>query len=171
MQEIDIKAFEKKAAVAATNNKKLIEKLKRNKPRDLDEHMHKFHDEAFEHIDCLTCGNCCKTTSPIFYQKDIERISKSMRMKPGDFIQKYLHIDEDQDYVLNSAPCPFLDGENYCTVYNDRPNACREYPHTDRKKSFQVLDITEKNAQVCPAVYEIVEKLKKVYNNPNNVNK
>jgi len=104
----------------------------------------------------------CKTTSPIFYQTDIERVAKSLRMKPGDFIEKYLRIDEDKDFVLKSSPCPFLDAENYCSVYEDRPKACREYPHTNRKKMVQILDLTFKNTLVCPAVLEMVERLKKV---------
>jgi hypothetical protein len=38
--------------------------------------------------------------------------------------------------------------------------ACREYPHTDRHKQHQILNLTRKNAEVCPAVFEIVERLK-----------
>ena len=104
------------------------------------------HDEAFENIDCLTCANCCKTTSPIFYQRDIERLAKHFRIRPSEFIEQYLHIDEDNDYVLNTAPCPFLDSENYCMVYDSRPTACREYPHTNRKRMQQIFDLTLKNA-------------------------
>ena len=81
-------------------------------------------------------------------------------MKPSAFIEKYLKVDEDEDFVLTSAPCPFLDPENYCMVYDDRPTACREYPHTNRKKIYQILDLTLKNIDVCPAVYSITEKLK-----------
>jgi Fe-S-cluster containining protein len=83
-------------------------------------------------------------------------------MKPGDFIEKYLRIDEDKDYVLKSSPCPFLDAENYCMVYEDRPKACREYPHTNRKKMVQITDLTLKNTKVCPAVFEMVERLKRI---------
>ena len=125
--------------------------------------MHRLHDEAFEHIDCMQCANCCKTISPVFHQKDIERVAKAVDLSPGNFIEKYLYMDEDGDFVLQSTPCPFLDSENYCVVYNDRPNACRGYPHTDRKRVHQVLDITMLNTLVCPAVLEIVEKLKKIY--------
>nr|MDK7631844.1 YkgJ family cysteine cluster protein [Globicatella sanguinis] len=82
--------------------------------------------------------NCCKTTGPLFTQKDIERLAKVFRMKPSLFIEKYLRIDEDNDYVLQQLPCPFLDSENYCLVYEDRPKACKEYPHTDRKKFHQI---------------------------------
>ncbi len=160
---MDLDKFGHKARKAVSENRKLFDKLKRKKPADLDEVIHAFHDEAFSHIDCLTCANCCKTTSPIFYEKDIERAARALRMKPGEFCDKYLHIDEDKDYVLNVAPCPFLDGENYCSIYADRPAACREYPHTNRKKMYQVLDLAMSNTLVCPAVLEIAEKLKKIY--------
>lgn len=161
--DFNIDSFNDRAKRSSISNKKLFAKLKRTKPKDLDAHTHRFHEEAFAHTDCLQCANCCKTTSPIFYQKDLERAAAHLRMKPGDFLQKYLHMDEDGDFVLNVAPCPFLDAENHCSIYDSRPTACREYPHTDRKKVYQVLDITEKNALICPAVLEITERLKKIY--------
>lgn len=142
-------------------NKIFFNRLKRISPNKLDELFHKEHERVFEEeVDCLTCANCCKTTSPIFYQRDIERVAKRLRMRPSDFIEKYLQIDEDKDYVLKTAPCPFLDSENYCSVYEDRPTACREYPHTDRKKIIQLMDLTYKNTLICPAVYLMVEKIK-----------
>jgi Fe-S-cluster containining protein len=91
--------------------------------------------------------------------KDIERAAKALRLKPSTFIEQYLKIDEDKDFVLKSSPCPFLDYENYCTIYQDRPTACREYPHTDRKRMVQILDLTLKNTSVCPAVARIFTKL------------
>ncbi len=143
-------------------NRKFLSSLKQKDPRKVDDAFHKLHDEVFEKINCLDCANCCKTTSPIFYQNDIERLSKRLRMKPGDFIGKYLKVDEDKDYVLTSSPCPFLGPDNYCSVYDDRPKACREYPHTNRKKMVQIMDLTFKNTLVCPAVFEMVERLKKI---------
>lgn len=143
-------------------NRKFLTGLKKKDPRSVDDLFHEVHEAVFEEINCLECANCCKTTSPIFYQTDIERLSRSLRVKPGDFIEKYLKIDEDGDYVLQSSPCPFLDGDNHCRVYDSRPKACREYPHTDRKKMFQIMDLTLKNTLVCPAVFEMVERLKTI---------
>ena len=143
-------------------NRKFLSLLKKKDPRRVDTLFHTVHNDVFEEVDCLQCANCCKTTSPIFYQNDIERVSKSLRMKPGDFVERYLRIDEDRDYVLKSSPCPFLDEGNYCSVYEDRPRACREYPHTDRKKMVQITDLTLKNTLVCPAVFEMVERLKEI---------
>lgn len=165
MQEVkkmDLERFKDVSKNKSAENKKFLQSLKKKDPRKVDSAFHDVHDEVFEEINCLECANCCKTTSPIFYQTDIERVAKSLKMKPGDFIEKYLRIDEDKDYVLKSSPCPFLDAENYCSVYDDRPKACREYPHTNRKKMVQILELTYKNTLVCPAVLEMVERLKKL---------
>lgn len=159
---MDLNQFREQAKNKAPENKKYLQRLKQKDARVVDDHFHQLHEEVFEEIDCLTCANCCKTTSPIFYQTDIERVAKALRMKPGAFIETYLRIDEDKDYVLKSSPCPFLDDENYCKVYGDRPKACREYPHTDRKKMIQITELTYKNTLVCPAVLEMVERLKQI---------
>lgn len=158
---MDLNKFKDDSQNRSKENKKFINSLKNKNPRKLDDQFHELHEEVFEEIDCLACANCCKTTSPIFRDKDIERLASHFRIKPGEFIDKYLHLDNDQDYVLNSSPCPFLMDDNYCSVYEDRPRACREYPHTDRKKMTGILNLTYKNTLVCPAVLEIVERLKR----------
>jgi len=141
-------------------NKKYFRKLARRPPRDLDPIVTGIHEAVFEEIDCLECANCCKTTSPIFRDVDIDRIAAHLGIRPGDFVERYLHLDEEGDYVLNSAPCPFLGPDNYCSVYEVRPRACREYPHTDRKNFHQILDLTLKNTAICPAAFAIVRQLR-----------
>lgn len=155
------KELKNKADKAATSTKKFFNQLKKSKPKQLDEFFEELHDETFKETDCLSCANCCKTISPIFTQRDIERLAQHFKVRPATFVERYLHIDEEQDYVLNSSPCPFLGADNYCSVYDYRPIACREYPHTNRKKMIQILDLTLKNTYTCPAVFTIVEQLKK----------
>ena len=96
-------------------NKKFFKKLKKHPPKNLDYIMQDLHDEEFENTDCLTCANCCKTTSPIFTDKDVERIAKHFKMKQPKFIEQYLRVDEDGFYVLhiqNGNPIwKFLDEE------------------------------------------------------------
>lgn len=140
---------------------KWIKKAKKANNRTLDEQFHQLHEEAFRKIDCLTCANCCKTTSPIFRDVDIKRLSKRLRMTESKLIDTYLKMDEEQDYVLKSSPCPFLGADNYCSVYEDRPLACREYPHTNRKNMYQILPLTRKNMEVCPAVSFIMKEISK----------
>ncbi|AXT63642.1 YkgJ family cysteine cluster protein [Aquimarina sp. AD10] len=141
-------------------NKKFFTKLKKKPPKKLDEIMQDLHQDEFEKTDCLACGNCCRTTGPLFLDKDVERIAKHFRMKSSQFEAQYLRRDEDGDLVLQETPCAFLGDDNYCSIYDVRPKACREYPHTDRKKFQQISDLTLKNVAICPAAYNIVEKMK-----------
>lgn len=121
--------------------------------------MQDLHDEEFEKTNCLNCANCCKTTGPLFTEKDIVRISKFLKTKPQVFIDTYLQIDEDKDYVLQQVPCTFLLPDNTCLIYEQRPKACAEFPHTNRKKFHQITNLTQKNVAICPAAYNIVEKM------------
>ena len=141
--------------------KKIFRQWKQRKPKDLDDRIHEAHDEVFQEIDCLKCANCCKTTSPIFRDVDIKRISRRLRMTVSAFEKEYLKVDEEGDKVLLFSPCSFLGPDNNCDIYEDRPLACREYPHTDRKRMYQILDLTLKNTHVCPAVTEIVRQITK----------
>ena len=141
----------------------LFKKLKAKKPKNLDDVFHQLHNEAFSNFDCLKCANCCSTISPIITDKDIERISKYLKLKPSDFINQFLYIDEDKDYVFKQTPCPFLLTDNHCIIYEDRPKACRDYPHTDRKRMYQILNLTHKNCEVCPVVFSITNELTRKY--------
>ena len=135
-------------------------KLRARPPRDLDARFHALHEEVFRRTDCLTCANCCRTTSPIFRDRDVERAARRLRMGAAAFEAAYLRRDEDGDLVLQSAPCPFLDlSDHRCSIYEDRPAACREYPHTDRKHMAGILPLTARNAHVCPAVAEIALRI------------
>ncbi len=144
----------------AKENKKFFQKLKHVKSKVLDEKIHQLHDEVFACTNCLECANCCTTTGPLFTDKDISRISKHLKIKPSEFTEKYLKVDEEKDFVLQQVPCTFLEDDNRCSIYQVRPKACLEYPHTNRKKQYQILKLTQKNIAICPAVYKIVEKLK-----------
>jgi len=156
----ELKAKLELAEKNKNENKALVKKLKKSKPKNLDDTVHQLHDEAFGKIDCLDCANCCKTTSPAIYERDIDRLAKHLRIKPSKLIEQYLEKDTDNDYVFRNAPCPFLDHENYCMVYDSRPLACREYPHTNRKRFYQVLDLSLTNTSICPAVADVFEKLR-----------
>ena len=143
-------------------NKKLLHRLKKQKPKELDKTINKLHDQAFEHIDCLECANCCKSISPSVQDNDIQKIARSLKIKPSAVVQKFMHLDDEQDYVMNVSPCPFLMIDNYCEIYSSRPLACKGYPHTDRNKMNQILELTLRNTLICPAVSFIFEELKKM---------
>lgn len=144
----------------AKESRQFFKMLKRRTPKNLDYVVNDIHKETFENTDCLTCANCCKTTSPLFTHVDIKRISKHLKMKEIQFINTYLDEDEDDFMVLKETPCAFLDTDNSCFIYDVRPKACKEYPHTNRRKFIQLTELTVNNTEVCPAVYNIVESLK-----------
>ncbi|MFV0572238.1 MAG: YkgJ family cysteine cluster protein [Xanthomarina gelatinilytica] len=159
--EPNLESLPKLAKDKHKENKTFFTKLKKKPPKQLDYLMQELHDEAFKRTDCLDCANCCKTTGPLFTDKDIVRISKHFKMKQQHFIDTYLRVDEDNDYVLQSVPCPFLGADNYCSIYDVRPKACSGFPHTDRKKFHQISNLTLKNVAICPAAFNIVEAMKR----------
>ena len=160
---LEYENYLKQATAKKSENKKFLDKLKKQKPKDLDIICNQYHEEVFENIDCLKCANCCSSTGPLFLDKDIDRLAKHLRIRPSEFTENYLRIDEDNDYVFKSVPCPFLGTDKYCSVYESRPNACREFPHTQQRNMAQKMSITYLNTMICPAVYLIVEELKKQY--------
>jgi Fe-S-cluster containining protein len=160
MQDI-INNLPKLAKDKHKENKNFFTRLKKKTPKQLDYVMEELHDKEFKKTDCLKCANCCKTTGPLFTDKDIDRIAKHFRLKTTQFIEQYLRIDEDNDYVLQSVPCTFLGADNYCSIYEVRPKACSEFPHTNRKKFQQISNLTLQNVAICPAAYNIVEEMKK----------
>jgi Fe-S-cluster containining protein len=149
------------AGNAEVDNQKLLKQLKRKPSSEVDNIFQNLHEEVFNEIDCLDCANCCSTISPIITDRDIDKIARALRIKPSEVVEKYLEIDEEHDYVYRNHPCPFLGSDNYCSIYESRPKACREYPHTDRRKIQQLFSLTLKNSKVCPAVFLLLEKAKK----------
>jgi uncharacterized protein len=133
--------------------------LKRAPTRKVLQKLPDLHEEAFQKIDCLQCANCCKSYSPRFKTPDIKRISKRLGLKESVFIDQYLRIDEEGDYVVKSSPCPFLGTDNACSIYDDRPSDCARFPYTDEDVFLKRPQLTEKNARFCPAVYYVLEQL------------
>lgn len=155
-------ALQLQAAKKKKENSAFFRQLSGRDPGKVDDAFHRLHEDVFEEVNCLDCGNCCRSLGPRITDADIRRVSSALKIKPSELTVKYLRLDEDQDYVFRTMPCPFLGENNYCKIYENRPRACRDYPHTDRRRMQQVLSITLKNMETCPAVFEIVERLKNV---------
>lgn len=161
--KFNLEDLKQKATVKKKENQKFLKSLSQKNIKGLDEFVQNLHQKVFDSINCLECANCCKTLGPRITDKDIEKLAHYQKIRPSDFVERYLRIDEDGDYVFKTMPCPFLLDGNFCAVYEARPKACREYPHTDRRRFLQLSDIMIKNSFICPAVFEILELLKKNY--------
>ena len=119
------------------------------------------NEAAYEKINCLNCAACCKNYSPRFKTPDIKRIAKHFDLKEGLFIEKYLNLDEEGDYVVKTKPCPFLGDDNYCSIYDVRPSDCARFPYTDEDVILKRVPLTLKNSTFCPIVYYVLEELVK----------
>ena len=156
MAEDILKNWEKKSA---DNQKKYKQFLQRADKNKVLKALPDLHEEAFSKIDCLQCANCCKNYSPRFKTPDIKRISRVLGLRESDFIDKYLRVDEDGDFVVNEKPCPFLGADNFCSIYEDRPSDCRRFPYTDEDVIIKRKELTLKNSTFCPITYYVLEKL------------
>ena len=157
MEEDILHNWEQKTQTQQKNYRRLLERQDKNK---LLKQLPDLHEEAFEKIDCLTCANCCKNYSPRFKTPDIKRISKHLKMKEGAFIEQFLRLDEEGDYVVKSTPCPFLQTDHYCGIYEVRPSDCARFPYTDEDVLLKRTALTLKNSTFCPATYYVLEKIR-----------
>lgn len=148
--------WEKKSADRQKVYKKYLQKANKN---HVLKQLPGLHEEAFSKIDCLQCANCCKNYSPRFKTPDIKRISKHLKMRESDFIETYLKVDEEGDFVARSTPCPFLGSDNFCSIYEQRPSDCHRFPYTDEDVFIKRQQLTLKNSTFCPITYYVLEKL------------
>jgi Fe-S-cluster containining protein len=131
-------------------------------PERLDTLARERHEEAFGLIDCTRCANCCKTMEAGVTAEDAERIAQHLGVSRETFVAKYLKRDElNEEDVIKSLPCPFLGADDRCTIYQVRPQSCREYPHTNKEGFTTRTYLHTENARNCPAVYYIVQQLRR----------
>lgn len=133
--------------------------LKKKKKLPLEYLFKEAHQTAFKQINCLDCAMCCTGLGPRITNRDISGLSRRERLKPAIFIKQFLRIDEDGDYVFKTMPCPFLGQDNYCSIYEDKPEACSNYPHMNHGRQSGRIDSHIENLLYCPAVVLGVEFL------------
>jgi Fe-S-cluster containining protein len=155
-----IKEWKQKKGSKQKETNRFIRKLKQHKGKRLDAFAEEVHEEVFSKLSCLDCANCCTSIPPIVNRTDTARIAKHLGMKVSEFQQKYLTVDEDGDTVMNQTPCPFLQEDHHCMIYEVRPKACRKYPHTDAQQFSAEMKLHAQNAFYCPAVFHILEAMK-----------
>ncbi len=152
---------QRKGSLKKSQQKFIKTQLRRKKGKALDEQAETLHEAVFSEINCLDCANCCSSIPPQLNRTDINRIAKHLGMKPAAFQDEYIVVDEDGDMVMKTTPCPFLLEDHACLIYEHRPRACREYPHTDQLEFSQHLKLHSQNVGHCPAVFHIVERMMK----------
>jgi len=117
-----------------------------------------------DQVDCTACANCCRVATARVSERDTERLSRFLRIKPADFLRDYTEQSGEEGAILRrrkETGCVFLDG-NTCTVYEARPETCQKFPHVVRgngsiaSRMWQFVD----RACYCPIVYNTLEAFK-----------
>lgn len=156
-----IKDWKNRKTAVLKKRTKWLPELKQHKGKHLDRWVDELDKQVFKEIDCLDCANCCTSIPPIVSTQDAIRLAKYLKLSNTAFFDQYLVKDEDGDIVMNQSPCPFLQSDNKCSVYDDRPKACRQYPHTGTKDFSKNLSLHFQNSAYCPAVFHILERMNK----------
>lgn len=140
--------------------RRFLTKIENNPPADLDLYADIIDAQVWKETDCLACSNCCRTMTPTYTFKDLQRISKHLGMTIKAFREKWLYKNKEGEWMNVNMPCQFLDRKtNMCSIYEVRPADCAEFPHLTKKKMVEYIHVHKQNVQHCPATYKMVEKM------------
>jgi uncharacterized protein len=92
-----------------------------------------FRFACHKKVACFT--KCCKHVELQLFPYDIIRLKNLLEISSQQFMHQYTHVIRGANPYFPSvllkldvnSCCPFL-GKDGCTVYLDRPSACRTYP-------------------------------------------
>lgn len=158
LQPIEIKT---RAKEGAESLKKLHNHLKTQKSSTVDSLFQKHSLKITEQVDCTTCGNCCKVLEAGVAEDEITRLSKIKNVSAEYFKVQFLQKEAGSEAsYLKDAPCMFLKENCLCSIYEDRPNACRRYPGLHYPGIKYRLRSVWANYEICPIVYASVEAVK-----------
>ena len=129
--------------------------------KDIESFISYLSRRTTEAIDCTACGECCRRVRPLLDDFDIERLTDGLNIESEKFKGQYLtkHIARPYDYIFNTLPCPFLDG-NRCSYYEFRPQACDRFPQLGGSQFFERLANMFHQYTFCPIVFNVLEDLK-----------
>ncbi len=125
-----------------------------------DEIVQAVTDEVWQQIDCTKCANCCKTLPVVVDNSDIKRLAARLGVSQRQFTEKYVVNGEFGEKQFASTPCAFLGSDNRCTVYEDRPTACKDFPYLHAKHFTSRSIMMISNTSSCPIVFNVWQELK-----------
>ncbi|MCC6613104.1 MAG: YkgJ family cysteine cluster protein [Anaerolineae bacterium] len=112
-------------------------------------------------IDCTQCANCCRSLHVYVTAEDAQRLADGLHI-PLDAIEtRYINREaaqaDDEWGMLRARPCAFLQGK-LCSVYAQRPDACRRYPQFTPDFRWTLADTLD-GAALCPIIYNVLSEI------------
>jgi uncharacterized protein len=160
MQTVNLHSFRQLVRYHKRRLSNFLTRLEKKAPRNLDAQIIKADKTVWAKTDCLDCANCCKTMSPTYTRKDVQRISGHLGMSTENFRKKWLYRDKSGDWMNVTQPCQFLDLDtNKCSIYAVRPGDCAGFPHHTKKHMVDYMHVYKQNIAFCPATFRVVETL------------
>jgi Fe-S-cluster containining protein len=164
------KKFTASVLVHRSRFRRFLTKVENNPPKELDSYLDTIDKEVWKEVSCLSCSNCCRTMTPTYTFKDLQRISKHLNMTISQFKEKWLFKNRQGEWMNVKQPCQFLNLKtNMCSIYEVRPADCAEFPHLTKKKMIHYIHVHKQNVQHCPATFKMIEKLMEKITQPEKV--
>lgn len=158
--ELDLEKISRMAERKEKENLDFRIYLKGQDPGKIDKMVHRLNKLIVEQIDCTQCGNCCKTTSTSISDSELLILAELENLSAAEFETRFVEKDElDNEKFLKDIPCKYL-SDKKCTIYENRPEDCRSYPHTHKNRFVSRTLGVLINYEICPIVYNVYENLK-----------
>ncbi len=135
-------------------------------PDEFDEICHRLHQEVFAHTDCAACRRCCTKCAGSIPVSDIAADAAYLHMTEEEFKNRYLDLEaglDDDAYQTKNIPCDFFCEDGSCALGSHKPENCIRFPFTDQPDRLASLYAFIDRLPICPAAYEIWERLKEEY--------
>jgi uncharacterized protein len=127
--------------------------LKQYAPDDIDGIVKTLSQKYFALIDCTQCANCCRSLHIEFKKSELHTIAKTLGQSIEAFQKQYM-----SEGAVN-PPCPMLNGR-LCSIYENRPDVCRSFPHLEQPGFTTRLIGVIDNVGICPIAFNAFEELK-----------
>ncbi len=162
--QTDLTAISHFAEEKKEENEKFIEHLSALNNEAVDAMVFELNNEITPQINCIDCGNCCKSLMINVKAEEAENIALHLKISREKFDELYIEKGESGRMLVNQIPCHFL-SNNACTIYEHRFEGCKEFPALHlpnfKKRLFTVFMHYDR----CPIIFNVVEALKEKVTN------
>ncbi len=164
-QKLNIKAFHNRGIRKRKAMRTFLQRLDKKRPSNLAWVAKRKQAETWKEVDCLACGNCCRTMVPTWKKAEVQRVADHLGMTYQAFFDRWLTIDADNGDIMNKlTPCQFFNRKDgKCSIYEIRPADCAEFPHLHFKAWMDIEYIYTQNIHRCPATLTMLEKMEEAW--------